>query len=162
VDGSIDTAHLGDLQVTSAKLAASAVIAGKIATGGVSATAQLADDVVDDTKVGNRVMKLTRRQGGNASAWATAGSTNYTPTGVLMQVGREWSSASADVTVTYPTPFSNTPLIFCQVEDPIVDMDHHYHIVFTSKITTGFTMGMYNELGARVNAQFSWMAIGPE
>lgn len=45
--GAIATADIGDLQVTSGKLAAAAVTAGKIGTGGISAAGQFAAGVVD-------------------------------------------------------------------------------------------------------------------
>jgi hypothetical protein len=169
VDGSIDTAHIGDLQVTSGKLAANAVIAGKIAAGaveagdiaagGVSATNQLADDIVDDAKAGNRVVKLTRRQGGSATNWQSPGATDYTPTGVLMQVGVISSSLTVDVSVTFPIAFSNTPIILIF---PFHSTTLIRRAVLVSGNGTGFSFGAYDQNDARVLIQCQWLAIGPE
>ena len=49
----VETAKIKNLNVTSGKLGANAVIAGKIASGGVSAASQLASNVVETVKIKN-------------------------------------------------------------------------------------------------------------
>jgi hypothetical protein len=75
--------------------------------------AKLAANSVDDTKVGDRVPQLYRRQGGSATSWDTPGTTSRTPTAVRIQVGRyEWTgsnSITGNFTVTFPTAFSEIP-----------------------------------------------------
>ena len=184
VTDAVETAKIKNLNVTSGKLAANAVIAGKvatnaveagdiatggvtagdIATGGVSATAQLANDIVDDTKVGNRVPQFYRRQGGSSSNWATKGNTSYTPTTVRMQGGvKEWAAgASTDgiVSVTFPTAFSNAPIVLVTVRGSIAD-----DIVVSTQTpsTTGVVI-MWKDAGGETHTsvEITWLAIGPE
>lgn len=78
---------------------------------GVVATAAIANDAVDDTKVGNRVLALPRRQGGDAANWAVPGTTTYTPTNVRMQVGSLEMGNSGIWTVTFPQAFSDRPIV---------------------------------------------------
>lgn len=54
----VGTDGLGNLAVTSGKLAADAVIAGKIADGAVDATAILVDEVVTAAKIANRTRRF--------------------------------------------------------------------------------------------------------
>lgn len=61
-----------------------------------------------------------RRQGGSSSAWATAGTTAYRVGGVKRQGGTatvSWtgSSTSDTLTVTFPSAFSQTPLVWLTV-----------------------------------------------
>lgn len=115
VDGSIDTAHLGNLQVTQAKMAANSVDSDQYVDGSID-TAHLANDAVDDTKVGNRVPQLYRRLGGSATDWNVAGVTGYTPGAVRMQIGAVNVTIPADMSagstvVTFPVAFSGKPLV---------------------------------------------------
>ena len=138
VDGSIDTVHIADANVTLAKLAA---------------------DSVDDTKAGNRVPALTRRQGGSATIWNTSGATNYTPTAVRMQCGCNTSGGDGTIAVTFPTAFSASPLVLLQA---IIDSDQSV-TVESAPATTGFTAFAWNQAGtAVVGLVFHWLAIGPE
>ncbi len=109
--GQLTLGMIPDLLITSAKLAAGAVTAGKLANGAVDTTARMANDIVDDTKVGNRVLALPRRQGGDAANWAVQGTTTYTPTNVRMQVGSLEMGNSGTWTVTFPQAFSNRPIV---------------------------------------------------
>lgn len=58
-----------------------------------------------------------RRQGGSASDWSTAGTTNYTPGGSKIQAGSvavtfSSSETSNLSTVTFPEAFTGKPLVF--------------------------------------------------
>lgn len=55
-NGAVATVNVNNLAITSDKLAASAVIAGKIATGGVSASTQFAAGVVDAAALGTNAV----------------------------------------------------------------------------------------------------------
>jgi hypothetical protein len=135
--------------------------------GAVDSTDRLADDIVDKTKVGSGVMQIIGRQGGNASNWAVSGVTDYTPTNVLVQVGAsEWTGAAAtsgQETITWPTAFSNTPIVVCNTglvgtSDPKINI-----IPQTVGISNCiFTWRNVEDAVTRTSLKFMWMAIGPE
>lgn len=129
-------------------------------------TANIADNAVDDSKVGDRVPQFYRRQGGNASGWATPGINSYTPTTVRMQSGSiEWTGASSPTgngTVTFPVAFSNTPIvlltcydtgnIFASLNDDPGDLGG-----------TGFKYKWFDaDVTSRTAVVIFWLAIGPE
>ena len=154
--------QIKNLGVDSAQLAADSVIAGKIAPGGVSATVDLANDIVDDTKVGNRVPAFTRRQGGSATIWDTPGSTDYTPTAVRMQGGvDQWTggaSSSGAINITFPITFGNKPLVTASatLSDALVSVSvdaSAASVVLYWATIDGST---------KTTVPVVWMAIGPE
>ncbi|OQA82179.1 MAG: hypothetical protein BWY29_00958 [Microgenomates group bacterium ADurb.Bin238] len=52
-----------------------------------------------------------RRQGGDVDNWSTAGTTNYSETGVIIQCGSmDITTANTWYTVTFPTAFSQPPV----------------------------------------------------
>ncbi len=146
---------------------ATEVVTGMLADLSVT-LGKLAADSVDDTKAGNRVPQFYRRQGGSATNWATAGTTTQTPGAVRMQMGQaDFGSinpgVSATVSITFPTAFSNVPLVIGTAmrtagagTEPIV--------VFTGSITTnGFTLYAHNAGGSLSGTMYvTWLAIGPE
>jgi hypothetical protein len=161
LDANVTTDKIADLNITSGKIAANSVIAGKIATGGVSATAQLADDIVDDTKVGNRVPQFYRRQGGDASNWATTGTTSRTPGMVRMQGGAiEWTGSivpQGGITITFPVAFSNNPLAFATTTTSFITLR------IASISTTQVEIFWYDTSGGgKTSVGINWLAIGPE
>lgn len=150
------TAKINDGAITSAKIGANAVVAGKLADGGVDTTARLANDIVDDTKVGNRVAQFYRRQGGSASNWSTPGSTSQTPTTVRTQAGVV--AISGNTGVTFPVAFSDVPIIVATF----------YHVssagfaFLTARSATGFNVNAKDANGNDVNGDVHWIAFGPE
>lgn len=105
----VDTADIDAVAVTEAKLAANAVTAVKILADAVT-TAKILDANVTGPKIaaGAAATNLAyRRQGGNATNWATAGTTSYTPTNPRVQIGEFGWNGTA--TLTWPIAFSNTP-----------------------------------------------------
>lgn len=166
VDGSIDTAHLGNLQVTSGKLAADAVVAGKIADGAVDITATLANNIVDDTKAGNRVPQFYRRQGGSATIWSTSGTTSHTPTAVRMQAGcREWTGGAIDtgvIAVTFPTAFAYAPLVVTTIY-AASDAQNDITVAIQGPTTTAVNLVWIDTGGGtHTSVKINWLAIGPE
>jgi hypothetical protein len=144
------------LGITSAQLAADAVIAGKIADGAVDITASLANDIVDDTKVGNRVAQFYRRQGGSASDWSLGGTTTYTPTTIRTQWGV--LAISGTTVLTFPTAFSDKPVV-------LVSFKHGTNEGFaylTAVSATQITIECRDANGADVGGDAHWLAIGPE
>ncbi len=168
----VETPKIKNLAVTSAKLAADAVTAGKIAddgvvagnlaAGAVDALAALANNIVDDTKLGNRVLALIKRKGGSATDWSLQGSTTYTPGAVRMQVGSVmWSGAAADygsVAVNFPVAFSQIPIAFA-----ITNMGVGYFSC--GVVTTATNVTIHWQLiggGTVTNVYLLWLAIGAE
>lgn len=151
-----------DLGVSTAKIAANAVAAGKLADGSVDTTARLANDIVDDTKVGNRVPQFYRRQGGSATDWSTQGTTTQTPTTVRMQAGvKRWTGASAtsgNMIVTFPTAFSNPPIVFPKESGSVGAWSAPSAITATQ-----FQLNWATQTGDnRTQIDFNWFAVGPE
>lgn len=165
-DLGVTTAKVNDLAVTSGKLAADAVIAGKIADGAVDVTASLVDDIVDDTKVGNRVPQFYRRQGGNTSNWSTIGTTTYTPTAVRMQGGAgDLTFSSGDISlvnvITFPIAFSNAPLVLVTLRGGS-ETDVIKIFVSATTATTCDVTVRRTATGTSPSYAFNWLAIGPE
>ena len=162
-DPAVVAGGIADDAVTQAKIANDAVDAARIAAGAVGADA-LASDAVDDTKVGNRVPQFYRRQGGGASDWSTAGTTTYTPTTVRMQAGSVSitlsSESSKAFSITFPTAFSNVPVVFCQWKH--ASQNYSATVLITSITASGFGATFY--IGSSTSTVFDiyWMAVGPE
>lgn len=150
VDQSLDDSHDAVLLVYDSNLTKWFVFGfvGPLSVG----TASLAADSVDDTKAGNRVPQFYRRQGGNSSNWSTAGTTDYTPTAVRMQAGKVSVGISTTVTVTFPTAFSQPPLVW-------VTGSTSGTLVATNVTATTVDLS-HNNLGSAI--PISWLAIGPE
>jgi len=139
-----------------------------IKAGGVG-TSHMAADAVDDTIAGNRVARLVRRQGGHATNWSTAGSTDYTPTGVLMQCGSNSATIGAGFDeassiVTFPVAFSGKPVVLVteQYTDSTSSINTSYYI----DVTSASAFQLYARLDAAavstVQVGYFWLAIGPE
>lgn len=178
--GQIVAAGITDATITEAKLAAA--VSGKLVTNGNShdhsggdgaqiPTAGIAADAVDDTKAGNRVLQFYRRQGNSATNWNSAGSSNYTPTAVRMQVGRKDASVFGmdpyvEISVTYPVAFSDLPIIFCFVRSTTTEPNVLANVsTFETETASGFTARIYpdNTGGFSTGTvRLHWMAIGPE
>jgi hypothetical protein len=159
--GTVGTDGIADDAVTVDKIADNAVGADQIDAGAVGTT-ELANDAVDDTKVGNRVPQFYRRQGGSASDWSSPGTSTQTPTTVRMEGGSvavAFSSESSKAfSVTFPTAFSNVPLVFCTP----YHASSYSTIYITSVTASGFSGVVY--VGASVSNTYNvyWQAIGPE
>lgn len=110
----VTTAKILDANVTNAKQAdmTAATIKGRASGAGTGAPTDLTA-LQALTIVGGAVggMILAGRQGGSASDWSTSGSTNRTLTAAYMQVGTVDTGGSSSVTVTFPTAFSQPPVV---------------------------------------------------
>ena len=124
---------------------------GTVAPLGVL-TASLGANSVDDTKAGDRVPQFYRRQGGSATDWGSAGTTDYTPTAVRMQAGSVTIPAGGSVVVTFPVAFSNVPLVFAT---PISS-------TASAIRATGTATTVTLSHGVGVGISVNWLAIGPE
>jgi len=94
-----------------------AVTTDKIIDDAVT-TDKIADEAVTAAKAGAGLPVLTRRQGGSATVWATAGTTDYTPANILEQVGVRAvlipnGQRTGSAVVTLPIAYDEAP--FAQV-----------------------------------------------
>lgn len=129
-------------------------------------TAMLDDDAVDDTKVGNRVPALIRREGGSTTDWSSPGPTSHTPGAVRQQVGAisatvTGGSATTSVAVTFPVAFSQIPLIYLSLQDfPASDV---WVVKPASVSVSGFTVsGIRTTTAGGYTLNTNWLAIGAE
>jgi len=138
-----------------------AIPAGGLADGAVNTTAKLANDIVDDTKVGNRVPQFYRRQGGDPTNWDIPGVNDYTPGAVRMQGGcAQWTGSLASTgikVVTFPVAFSAKPIV-------IVSVNGNYQITadMASCTTTTVTLEWRTNGAQQTNVEIFWFAIGTE
>jgi hypothetical protein len=115
-------------------------------------TNELEPDSVDDTIAGNRIPKLTNRQGGSATDWTDTGFTNYVPTTLREQVGAAETGAPTYIPITFPVEFGQKPLVFIQPLSGVANSP------FPSEITT---MGFKANIGVAFTP-FFWRAVGEE
>jgi hypothetical protein len=155
------------VQIPAGSLATDAVIAGNIANGAVDAIATLANNIVDDTKVGNRVPAHTRRQGGHATNWSTPGTNNYTPTAVRMQSGVtvvtiDDGQLTGTISVTFPIAFSALPNVFVTWGTFVVPANV-YALQLNSVGNDAVSIwAKRTGISGQVQLDVHWLAIGPE
>lgn len=139
---------------------------GTVLGFGQVATAGIANDAIDDTKVGNRVPQLPRRQGGNSTNWNTAGTTDYTPGMVKMQLGvyPRAISIPAGTTVgeriTFPQAFGAAPIVFVSLQS--LQPNITYTIDNTTATYVDIRLNNNGPNEALGSFGIQWLAIGPE
>lgn len=113
-------------------------------------------------------LAYSKRQGGDASVWNTPGNTTYTPTDALVQYGAEQISIVADTSgskaVTFPTAFSDKPLVITGHKNQLGDMgigNYVYDFGTNVPATTGFTASIVLADAETIDIPFYWIAIGP-
>lgn len=152
--------------VIAGALSASSLNASQLTTGTLPA-ARLPTDSVDDTIVGNRVLAFTRRQGGSATDWGSAGTTDYTPGAVRAQAGSTSmsfvSTTGNSASVIFPVAFAggSVPLIFLTSQSFGDTSRYAPRLTYTASnssvsITADFPFGVTGTLVV------NWLAIGAE
>lgn len=128
---------------------------------------KVADNAIDDTKVGNRVPQFYRRQGGSSSDWSAAGTTTYTPGAVRMQGGSLAIPFSAEIyvigSVTFPVAFDDPPQVFLQILASGVSLIPT--LEGAGLTASGFTFTVRTaDLAATTQAaaKLLWFAVGAE
>jgi len=184
--GQSDTDGLLDGAVTEDKLAAAVALqlvangdshnhvggdgaeipAGGLANGAVDATARLANDIVDDSKIGYRVPAIPWRYGGGSS-WPTAGTTGYPVDNVRMQCGVATVTIAAGQTkgtrtVTLTLAFGAAPIVLASLQATYGAED----IVMWSAYSgsgASITLEAYRAgTTGDATVTMAWLAIGPE
>lgn len=118
--------------------------------------------VIPGSAAGDRLLDMPARQGGSATAWQTAGSTDYSlATRVKVQAGtKNWSGGSAtsgSLAVTLPDALAYAPMVFASANNGLADLN----IYITGHSTTGFTINWQSASGfSYTSTDFSWLAIG--
>lgn len=162
INGNIDSANLADSAVTSAKLASLAVTSGKIADNAVT-TGKIPDAAVTASKLLHGIIR--NRQGGTSddNTWQTGG-TNNTDTSakdVFLQAGSVVCSAATDVTVTFPTAFSQPPIVLGTTQSTTT---YSTAFMVMNVTTTGFKCRAVSvsssSVGSRTAETAAWVAIG--
>lgn len=97
------------------------------------------------------------RQGGSATVWATAGTSNQTITGSpLIQVGAYTFAATGTQAITFPTAYTYAPHVLVSFGDPT--LNGRSYVRADSISNTGFTISFDNPVAA--TATVRWLAIG--
>lgn len=144
------------------------VTVGALGGTGVVDSTQLAADSVDDTKVGNRVPRIYRRQGGSATDWSVAGTTTQTPGMVVEYMGvinKSFTSATVvSQAVTFPVAFSQTPIVTFSLgpTQSFSGGGNISYLSYSSVSTTGFTLNVTFTAANTGNLDFTWRATGTE
>lgn len=161
----------GALTVPTLTVSGSATIAALTVAGSAPWTA--ANDGngsgLDADKVAGVDIAPIRRQGGDANAWATGGTTNYTPTATLEQVGLANVSLvsgqpTAAIDVTFPVTFAGTPNIQLTLDEGVGAIAG-FAIARTALVTaSGFRIMLRRENNVNFTsngtAPVHWRAIG--
>lgn len=108
---------------------------------------------------------LYRRQGGSATDWTTAGTTNFTPGETIVQAGVvnvSYSSGTGTATVTFPTAFSQKPLIQLTVYNAASSTKRKILATVESVSTTQLVIRTYltDEGTGSSSVDVGWEAMG--
>jgi len=168
---------LGFGTLVAASYAALSVVTAAINDLAVT-TGKIANDAVDDTKAGARVLQFYRRQGASATDWSLVGTGNQTPVAVRMQAGSVKAVITAgltmgQVTVTFPVAFSNKPIVIQSVQSAYQSGAAAVAVKIHTLIQDGQDSGLSTTqavinvmmdvvLGYNLDVDLSWLAIGPE
>jgi len=105
---------------------------------------------------------VRNRQGSTTgdNSWQTPG-TNNTATdakNVFIQCGSVNSNAGADVTVTFPTAYTQIPIVVASVSGATLTANAFVEVV--TKSTTTFDIRAFNTSAAQTAQPINWIAIG--
>lgn len=106
-----------------------------------------------------------RRQGGSATVWGTAGTTNYHVGKYMMQVGVGTAVFLAEnvdqETITFPVAFTYAPIGFCTALHG-ASGGEYFGAVHSTSTTELIVQIAPQDAGSKTETvYFTWMAIGP-
>ncbi len=159
------------LYATGASAAARlALVAGGVVYGGASAPAYTPTGgknsflKADGSNGVAFASPLYRRQGGSSTIFVSAGTTNYTPAGLVMQSGYKnitVSGTGAGVFITYPVAFVHRPHIILSVE-----LDDTQPYVWSLGHSGDTVSGFYAHLkfagSLSITCAIGWLAFSDE
>jgi hypothetical protein len=102
-----------------------------------------------------------RRQGGSSTVWGTSGTSNYTPTKELIQVGvidMNVSVGSGSSAVTFPVAYSNVPHVMASIV--ATGTSQYSAPMFTTLTNAGFIVSVVDSLSGTASIKIHWMARG--
>lgn len=106
---------------------------------------------------------IDQRQGGSTTDWSSEGSTDYVPSLATIQVGTRISASGAtsgEISITFPTAFSDKPVILTQCYDGAGL--YSYTCIIKSLTASGFVGVVVLGDDTKTNGvDVYWMAIGP-
>lgn len=143
-------------RVNATMLDTDAVTATKILNGTIT-TAKMADDSIDQTKIGTNVLSESGRQGGSATDWTSPGTTSRTVGNVRMQCGAVTQPNASDLSVTFPVAFSQKPIVFAWYQGNPTTATVYVDPAGTT--AAGFTVV---RVTGSVSALVHWIAFGQE
>lgn len=160
--GAITATELANSAVDTDQLAAGAVTTSKLDPGAVT------NDILDlqavaAENISTGVPFLTNRQGGHATDWTGAGTTNYpVSTRVLLQAGSQEltfaAETSKEVTITFPTVYTAVPLVVVTPRSSVVIAG----IVSWGNSTFRVHLAANNAASPITGTiGFNWIAFGP-
>ena len=104
--------------------------------------------------------RVSNRQGGSSSNWATNGTSNYATGDVetIVQVGVIRTLSGADIGVTFPVAFSQPPVIAFGAA--LVNGSSFMRMRSDSVSATGFAVSAVTASGSRAIDDCHWIAVG--
>jgi hypothetical protein len=161
----------GDLDYYTSATAKSrlALTVGGLLYGGASAPAWLAPGAVNNflRSTGGSLgwsPLVYQRQGGSSTIWTSPGTTGYTPTATVIQVGYVSIAVSSGGTnsaaITYPTAFTQRPAIFLTTEQTGA-LGTTWALGHTDDTVNGFTLHLkFTSTSQTGTYTCGWLAIG--
>lgn len=125
-------------------------------------TAKLADDAVTAAKL--IYGQVSRRKGGSATDYNTAGATDYdiSATNLLVQMGISTITTGTGTNITFPIAFSAKPFTMVSLASALTANCYCRHKASNNTTTTINDVAVFDAAGASVNNELvSWIAIGP-
>jgi hypothetical protein len=131
----------------------------------------IADEGVTAAMAGAGVPVLTNRQGGSATNWATAGTTNYSTSAIniLMQSGvvsgTVDSGASIEIlpNITFPVAFSQPPVVVATISSEFTSVSfvvNQINTVTSSLVQFIIATSDGANVGSDTDFTVNWIAIG--
>ena len=126
-------------------------------------TAKVIDDAITDPKL--IYGKVKNRQGGSATSWGASGANTYdvSASNVIIQCGTKGTDSAGDITITFPTAYTYTPVFVCSVSggnagDSAVTANCFAEAVQVSPTTA--IIRTFNTGGGQSNQAVGWIAMG--
>ena len=164
-----NTGTVYGIPVTTGVINTAGTINGASLVGASVATAAIASSAITTALINNNAVTSSKlayglvyqRQGGNATNWYTAGTTNYSSpnTGnTNIQVGSIAVSTASDQVVTFPVAFTNAPIVTATVAQAA---SNNAWCAVNSVTNTGFKIRTFNTSGTQIYTETAnWIAVG--
>lgn len=156
INARVGTDNISANAVTNVKILDNTITAAKIVDGDNSG--------LDADLLKGMDIETIRRQGGNATNWGTAGTTNYSPTAFRIQTGKvnvTFSNTTfATSTVTFPVAFSGTPIVVATLQNNF-GPEKLFFSHGTPTTTTVALTAVTEDIQITGTYAIDWIAIGP-